>query len=352
MKKSFWILLAITGIFATCNKETSFDPPDDPTTIYTPTGKGWHVIKTRASNSPFLDEVFNHIKFIDEKTGFATHYELTSSTIASSIYVTRDSGNKWERIYTTSGKGSWLTNLSVSINETVFTSDFHQIFIKPKNGNTDSTLFPNNGSSLPNKASPISSLFFINNNIGYARLFKSYSDGLYKTTNGGKTWGIITDINMEDVGISKMFFLDENIGWIANQNTVYRTKGSDRIWEKYTFPEPASVMGAIDRIQAINKDIVFVNSTNGLYKSNNGGESFTRITVPGTYGFYAFHFINEQTGYICLYNTIYKTTNGGIHWTKEFSVDGLGMYLNSIYFTDENHGWASGAHGTILRYLK
>jgi len=44
--------------------------------------------------------------------------------------------------------------------------------------------------------------------------------------------------------------------------------------------------------------------------------------------------------------TILKTTNGGTDWI--FQSSGTANWLNSIYFTDLNSGWAVGELGTIF----
>jgi hypothetical protein len=45
-------------------------------------------------------------------------------------------------------------------------------------------------------------------------------------------------------------------------------------------------------------------------------------------------------------NKISKSINGGATWTNQNS--GTGNDLWSVYFTDENKGWAVGSFGTIL----
>ena len=45
--------------------------------------------------------------------------------------------------------------------------------------------------------------------------------------------------------------------------------------------------------------------------------------------------------------TILKTTNGGENWFLQGS--GIANYLQSVYFTDNQTGWAVGYYGTILK---
>ena len=47
------------------------------------------------------------------------------------------------------------------------------------------------------------------------------------------------------------------------------------------------------------------------------------------------------------YGTILKTTNGGENWGAQIS--GCSNNLYSVYFTDNQTGWAVGGYGTILK---
>jgi len=54
------------------------------------------------------------------------------------------------------------------------------------------------------------------------------------------------------------------------------------------------------------------------------------------------YFVNAETGFIVGYNgEIYKTTNAGKSWQKQYSK--IGFHLFSVFFLDENIGFASSA---------
>ena len=48
-----------------------------------------------------------------------------------------------------------------------------------------------------------------------------------------------------------------------------------------------------------------------------------------------------------LESAILKTLDGGVIWTAQPS--GVSVFLSSVYFTDEQTGWAAGGGGTIVK---
>src|SRR5688500_11832648 len=102
----------------------------------------------------------------------------------------------------------------------------------------------------------------------------------------------------------------------------------------------------------------------GLFKSNNGGSSWTSLGKQySNYDparFYLFDiyqeeltFLSETTGFSYGHNTnftnelIFRTTNGGTVW--ELVYDGLGGSINEIEFVDTSVGYAVSAAGRVLK---
>lgn len=120
-----------------------------------------------------------------------------------------------------------------------------------------------------------------------------------------------------------------------------------------------------DAISAWLKDISFVSITNGytvgwsgkILKTIDGGITWTPKQATGNVSnrhFNGVHFISDQIGYVVGGNrsqdsiqTILKTIDGGNTWSIQR--DGLGSWLNSVYFTNTSNGVAVGDRGVILR---
>ena len=168
--------------------------------------------------------------------------------------------------------------------------------------------------SLQNSGTNVTlySVFFVDQNLGWATGFEQQSFGkVTLTTNGGLNW-YSQSINMHYP--FSLFFIDENTGWIAG-------------WATGLPPNTP------------------------LSKTTNGGISWININAPGTFSYFrSVFFINQNTGWaVGGKSCIIKTTNGGINWTiQKGSYYGY-VYLESVYFIDQNKGWCVGGdRDTIL----
>ena len=103
------------------------------------------------------------------------------------------------------------------------------------------------------------------------------------------------------------------------------------------------------------KDVYFVSATTGfavggnnstgvVYKTTNGGSSWTATTIPGS-SLESVWFVNSSTGYIAGTNgKVYKTTNGGSSWLVQNT--GTTVHFKSVQFPISTTGFAAG--GTTL----
>ncbi len=93
-------------------------------------------------------------------------------------------------------------------------------------------------------------------------------------------------------------------------------------------------------IQFFNINTGYVTGQNSIFKTTNSGINWINISSTTGSGYYALHFLNQNTGYVGgHYNSyngrILKTTNGGQNWIAQQT----GLYdveVNTIYAIDEN----------------
>lgn len=87
----------------------------------------------------------------------------------------------------------------------------------------------------------------------------------------------------------------------------------------------------------------------GIYRTTNGGLTWTSQEGPDEYGTYAdVVFTDVDTGVIVgPTGTILRTTDGGENWIVQNS--GTSADLFGVAFADANHGIVVGASGTIVR---
>lgn len=209
------------------------------------------------------------------------------------IYTTTNGGSTWIRKYDlfqgkelysvygdSNGKG-WAVGRS------------GLIFITEDGGNSWKIQGPN--------LCDLHSLFFINENIGWAAGIGNAGqpgDIILKTTDGGKIWETQLFNNGSYSSIKSMYFFNENIGWAAGDGAVFVT--------------------------------------------TDGGENWT-YTIWGT-DITSILFINPNTGWAAGPSGIYKSTDGGINWAQKSFIS-----MSSVYFSDINNGWADGEGGNILK---
>ena len=234
-------------------------------------------------------------------------------------------------------------NISVTTNQTLHLAGTGILRLLA-NGQADSTQIP-----VDNKLNfDFTDIFFVDNNIGYTLGADRKSSTLFKTTNGGTTW-VPTPVVFSKHAFS-LFFKDVATGWASTYDSVFRSVGSDQKWEPSRFLDTIPIR--IELVNAPSKNIVYLTAYNGVFKSTDGGTTFSKLlNGPSERSRKDVHFITETTGYVSSLNKIYKTTDGGTTWKTVVTLSEK-LKIHELHFTDENHGWASTTNGTILRYVK
>jgi photosystem II stability/assembly factor-like uncharacterized protein len=191
----------------------------------------------------------------------------------------------------------------------------------------------------------IKSLWFVNNQIGYA----VGSNDILKTIDFGENW---VSIYSKPGGSfnSVCFPEDETTGYVAaNFNSVLKTTDGGSSWQ----PLNTNVTGThyYNSVAFINNQSGFIVGTNGIIlKTTDGGQSWLNLRPSVSVGWLqSVDFpVNSLTGYIAgLGGLILKTSNGGNLWTQQNT--NTGRSINKIQFLDNDNGYAVGSFGTILK---
>jgi photosystem II stability/assembly factor-like uncharacterized protein len=268
---------------------------------------------------------------------------------------------------------------------------------------------PNPAYSSKGIDTPGKRLCFINSSTGWVLKTLTNIDGdsmgaiLYKTVNSGASWtSTVLSNNADDVGI-QVQFVDENNGWILIFNmqtgvptflktinggltwtptngagifhyvnasvgyamfadtqgnppyTIYKTTDGGSTWTtQYTDNTPGSL-----------EDMYFSDVNNGwivgdagkILKTTNGGLNWIPVTNAGLNSNFKngnVQFLNENFGWISTRlsgtDLVYmlNTTDGGANWTSQELPFDTKVY--SMYFWDQNNGWAAAENGPIAKY--
>ncbi len=156
-----------------------------------------------------------------------------------------------------------------------------------------------------------------------------------------------------------LFFLNDSVAWACNsKGQSYKTTDSGQNWINH----PVSPNNYLRSIKFMDADTGFCGGLdfgNYLYKSTNGGHSWTNISnkVPGLQGgICGLSCPGGKVIYGCgVYASpayVIKSTDGGVLWQK-IDMSAYALALVDILFLNEQEGWVSGrapqdAGGVIL----
>ena len=329
----------------------------------TDSGKTWNQV----SNG--LNGDFNTVNIIDQN--------IVILSTSYSLIKTDDGGTTWETLNIPNVKvnKTWFINSLVGIavcdeGTILKTIDGGQNWYTTESTNT--------------RPSNFFTVYFINENIGFAsrehnEIFRTTDAGetwvknssihaiydfhfldentgfmtgeygaTYKTTDGGITWnpilfqnGIIVPTSMYGI-----YFHDSNVGYATGfRGQIIKTNDGGNTWTQY-----AETYNDFNQLQFINNSTGYAQSGNDLFKTTNGGDSWSLVGSidPSSYvTVTGFTFVNENLGYAAAGGPtggeVYKTTNGGVTWTAlNIGYNLIDSRLNSIFFLDENNGFVSG----------
>lgn len=174
---------------------------------------------------------------------------------------------------------------------------------------------------------------------------------LSRSLDGGQTWE--THLENSDKSFKKMFFLDENYGWLsAYKALIYKTTDGGETWIKHQGVP-------IDFI----RDMFFIDQNTGWICGGQYGGIICNTTDGGlTWEIQFFdnsqendyidvEFINEQKGFAGGFDRSFlRTLDGGENWeyiaSKNFEGVLVGLpndyVIRDIEFVDENLGWITG----------
>jgi photosystem II stability/assembly factor-like uncharacterized protein len=186
-----------------------------------------------------------------------------------------------------------------------------------------------------------SSVFFINQDTGWLTKV-NYIAGIYKSTDGGITW-----TQKSSISSSSVFFSDINNGWAAGAggNILKSTDGGET-WLTKT----SGTINDLKFVRFYNSNIgMCVGNAGTVLLSTDGGENWIEQNVSTSENLTAVEFINTTTIWIVGSNgTILNTTNLGYNWTSFDSV--TTNDLTSLSFVNEYTGWVAGLNGTMFKY--
>ncbi len=170
--------------------------------------------------------------------------------------------------------------------------------------------------------SGIKELFFLNENCGYVA---TRFEGVFKTRDGGINWEkILRNVAYEGISMGSpdpydgFLFLDENNGFVFRKQKpllLISTHDGGKTWNNaignFKNQQAGSIPEAISKmiLPKYSVDTMFSNTPNGLFRSDDKGNSWQKILDGAT----DISFLNSQVGFAAGFPVL-KTINGGTTW--------------------------------------
>ncbi|MCH2021570.1 MAG: YCF48-related protein [Saprospiraceae bacterium] len=140
-----------------------------------------------------------------------------------------------------------------------------------------------------------------------------------------------TNNNLYDID-----FPTSNIGFVAGANgMILKTTDAGQIWVAMNTGTNTDFYGIV----FLDADTGFVVGDAGLFKTINGGTSWTTVAIPTSQNLRDITFVNNQVGFCTGGNgTIIKTIDGGDTWAVKTTT--ATRTISSIQFPSANIGYA------------
>ncbi|MBM4158019.1 MAG: T9SS type A sorting domain-containing protein [Ignavibacteria bacterium] len=195
----------------------------------------------------------------------------------------------------------------------------------------------------------INTVYFVNENTGFAAGGSPTYGVVFKTTNCGVNWNVLNTGCPN--GINKIVFVNQTTGFlIGGYNPVpgiYKTTDLGNYW----IAQNSGTNYAYFDGFFINPDLGYlVGDWGSIRKTTNGGNNWLTSASCTNDFIMSVYFPDVNTGYaVGRGNQIIKTTDGGSSWFYSIYNTGNTNWLTRVKFFDLNTGYVTGFYGRFLK---
>lgn len=210
-------------------------------------------------------------------------------------------------------------------------------------------------------------VFFLSENAGWAIGGQTNGKDVFtRTEDGGVTWKDTIEVSGV---ISDIFMLNEDLGWAvgrpfggehADKGIIWKKTGAnwDRVKDGLTDAQFQPSQGrsmALEKIFFLNNQVGWILSKHVLLLTKNGGGSWEPVDPMADVNLSVYsdvHFFNENSGLLLVLSpvldisSILKTSNGGKNW--ELVGNYPGVQFKDIDFGDGQNGIVVGTNGFAM----
>lgn len=233
----------------------------------------------------------------------------------------------------TSVNDLWIINSStmVAVGSIIGNSE---MILKTENGGASWAIVNvNNAGNWPRE---LTSVHFPTASIGYTT---GTNGRILKTVDGGNSWITLSIPTIEE--LQSVFFVNSFIGFVVSETSIWKTTNGGGSWTSTSFNK--SLRG----ITFTSADVGFVVGDNMILKTTNQGVSWVSKPFSESAFFTDIKMVNSDSGYVLASNGIYKTANKGESFHRQTSfpngIDG------GIDFGSLTTGVACSYYGNIFK---
>jgi M6 family metalloprotease-like protein len=146
--------------------------------------------------------------------------------------------------------------------------------------------------------------------------------------------------------LNAVSFAGKRAGWIAGSSVVLRSTNGGTSWTNLA-NAPKTTLYAISALDSLR---CWTIGSSTIYKTTDGGSTWSSlaVTVPSGGRLTAMTMASPTVGWVVASGgVIYRTSNGGDSWT--LVTPGTSLKLNDVFFLDQAKGWIVGDAGTVLQ---
>ncbi len=260
------------------------------------------------------------------------------------IAKTVDGGSSW--VTRNSGVTVTLRSVYMTSNDTGYAAGDAGVILRTTNGGATWTR------AVVDPAVSFRAIQFPGRGLtGYAVGSLGGTAGIvFKTTDGGATWttALLTNAVPDLKGVD--FPVSPSLGYVCcgehNDGKVFKTTDSGATWDVVL--AGLNYVAAIDFVDDDTGYVAAGGSYSPLYKTVNGGASWSTVGAPASTIILSLAFLDARTGYAGLGGgTVQRTLDGGLTWNAE---DAAPRAIRSLSFpVNATTGFAAADGGFVAR---
>ena len=309
-------------------------------------GEIWHTSDgANTWNLQFQDpsgSTLRDIHFYDENTGYAVG---DAGFVENVLFQTADGGENWEKADLPIREGAAFYGMFFvqALNaDTVLSAGWDNTFFSSYDGGVswDTTYLPLSSGGFYEGG------YFVNDSTGF---FVGPDAYILKTIDYGDSWetmaGSADSTDQNTHYFSEVFFLDEKTGWVSSFGCLYKTTDGGDTWGSTCEGTYGTNRKSYIRFNEQNQGIALAGLE--IYTTNNGTSFDLVLPVDPVNTWNAIDEAEEELFVAGSGGEIFHTDNQGLDWN--IIATPVTSILTDLSFVDNNNGWVVGRDSTVLK---